>query len=404
MDQVALKNIEDAVFQFDTKRYIDNTTKTDEEINEKYLKGEVRIVTEQARYPLSTIKDMFNGKDYILNPDFQRRLRWDRIKQSKLIESFIINVPIPPIFLYEKDYSVYEVMDGLQRITAIKEFYEDKYALEGLEIWPELNSKKYSSLPEQVRKGIDRRYISSIILLKETAKDSETAKALKQLVFSRINSGGAKLEDQEYRNAFYSGPFNNLTIELAKNQTFCDIFDIPLPIETENLSEDTISADLRENLKYRTMKDVETVLRFFAMLKIDFWESITLSKYLDLFLERANKLPEDAVAYYKDLFERTIQLAYDIYGDKTFCMWKKNSKGNIFRWTKRATTVLYDPLMVVLSENIYQSERLVSLKNNIVKGTMELFEKNDELLNGRNTSPSNVKERIKIFREYFNSL
>ena len=145
MDQVALKNIEDAVFQFDIKRYIDNTTKTDEEINEKYLKGEVRIVTEQARYPLSTIKDMFNGKDYILNPDFQRRLRWDRIKQSKLIESFIINVPIPPIFLYEKDYSVYEVMDGLQRITAIKEFYEDKYALEGLEIWPELNSKKYSS-------------------------------------------------------------------------------------------------------------------------------------------------------------------------------------------------------------------------------------------------------------------
>lgn len=102
MDQVALKSIEDAVFQFDIKRYIDNTTKTDEEINEKYLKGEVRIVTEQARYPLSTIKDMFNGKDYILNPDFQRRLRWDRIKQSKLIESFIINVPIPPIFLYEK--------------------------------------------------------------------------------------------------------------------------------------------------------------------------------------------------------------------------------------------------------------------------------------------------------------
>lgn len=84
-----------------------------------------------------------------------------------------------------------------------------------------------------------------------------------------------------------------------------------------------ISADLRENSKYRTMKDVETVLRFFAMLKINFWESITLSKYLDLFLERANKLPEDAVAYYKNLFERTIQLAYDIYGDKTFCMWKR---------------------------------------------------------------------------------
>ena len=152
------------------------------------------------------------------------------------------------------------------------------------------------------------------------------------------------------------------------------------------------------------MKDVETVLRFFAMLKVDFWENITLSKFLDLFLERANKLPDDAVEYYKNLFEHTIQLAYDIYGEKAFCMWKKNSKGDTYRWTKRATTVIYDPLMVVLSENIDKSEHLLSMKDGIVNGTKELFERNDELLNGRNTSSSNVKERIRIFREYFNSL
>ena len=404
MNKDEIKKIEESVFKFNITKNTNYYIKTNDEINEKYLKGEVRIVTEQARYPLSTIKDMFNGSDYILNPDFQRRHRWDNYKRSKLIESFIINVPIPPIFLYEKEYSVYEVMDGLQRITAIKEFYEDKYMLEGLEIWPELNGKTYSSLPDQVRKGIDRRYISSIILLKETAKDSETAKDLKQLVFSRINSGGAKLEDQEYRNALYPGPFNDLTIELARNQTFCDIFDIPLPTERENVSENIVSVGLRENPKYKTMKDAETVLRFFAMLKIDFWESVTLSKFLDIFLKCANKLPQEAIAYYKNLFESTIQLAYDIFGENTFCMWKKNSKGDAFRWAKRATIVLYDPLMVVLSENIDKNECLVSMKNDIVNGIKELFETNDELLNGRNTSPSNVKERIRIFRDYFNSL
>lgn len=404
MEKEVLKRIEEEVFNFNIENRIDNTTKTDEEINDKYLKGEVRIVTEQARYPLSTIKDMFNGKDYILNPDFQRRLRWDSAKQSKLIESFIINVPIPPIFLYEKEYSVYEVMDGLQRITAIKEFYEDRYVLEGLEIWPELNGKKYSTLPEQVRKGIDRRYISSIILLKETAKDLKTAMALKQLVFSRINSGGAKLEDQEYRNALYPGIFNNLTIELARNATFCEIFDIPQPTETENLSEDLISVELRENPKYKTMKDVETVLRFFAMLQIDSWENVTLSRFLDSFLECANKLPQEVITHYKILFEHTIQLAYDIYGEKAFCMWKKNSKGDTYRWTKRAATVIYDPLMVVLSENLSKAEHLIKIKSEIVEGTRNLFEDNDELLNGRNTSSSNVKDRIRIFREYFNSL
>ena len=404
MENEDIRQLEESVFKFNIKRDIDNTTKTDEEINGKYLKGEVRIVTEQARYPLSSIRDMFSGTDYILNPDFQRRHRWDRIKQSKLIESFIINVPIPPIFLYEKDFSIYEVMDGLQRITAIKEFYEDGYVLQGLEIWPELNGKTYSTLPEQVRKGIDRRYISSIILLKETAKDNASAMALKQLVFSRINSGGAKLEDQEYRNALYPGAFNNLTIELARNNIFCDIFDIPQPTEDENLDEDTISVELRGNSKYKTMKDVETVLRFFAIRQVDSWENITLSKFLDYFLERANGLPEEVITYYKLLFEQTIQLAYDIYGDYTFCMWKKKSNGNMFRWTKRAATVIYAPLMVVLSENVDKREYLVSIKEDIIKGTQRLFEDNDELLNGRNTSASNVKERIRIFREYYNTL
>ena len=73
---------------------------SDEKINEKYLKGEVRIITEQARYPLDTISTMISSGRYDLNPEYQRRKRWKIAQQSKLIESFIINVPIPPIFLY----------------------------------------------------------------------------------------------------------------------------------------------------------------------------------------------------------------------------------------------------------------------------------------------------------------
>ena len=103
-------------------------------INAKYIKGEVRIVTEQARYPLATVVGMCRDSSaYVLNPDFQRRHRWSKQKQSRLIESFIMNVPLPPIFLYEVEYSKYEVMDGLQRMTAIYEFYTDRYALTGLE-------------------------------------------------------------------------------------------------------------------------------------------------------------------------------------------------------------------------------------------------------------------------------
>ncbi|EKN6348121.1 DUF262 domain-containing protein, partial [Yersinia enterocolitica] len=158
------------------------------------MQGEIRIVTEQARYPLNTISSQIvHNKDYKLDPEFQRRHRWNNKRRSALIESLIINVPIPPIFLYEYDFSSYEVMDGLQRLTAIAKFYDDEFELEGLSQWPELNGRTYSTLPDKIRKGIDRRYISSIILLNETAKTSVQADFMKQMVFDRINSGGELL-------------------------------------------------------------------------------------------------------------------------------------------------------------------------------------------------------------------
>ena len=382
---------------------------TEEEINDKYLKGEVRIVTEQARYPLPSLNELFSSESYILRPEFQRRHRWDVKKQSKLIESFIMNVPIPPIFLYEKDFSVYEVMDGLQRVTAIMEFYQDKYALEGLEQWEELNGKRYSELPEQIKKGIDRRYISSIILLKETAKSEEEANRMKQMVFSRINSGGAKLEDQEYRNSQYASAFNNMIIELARNPYFCQIFDIPKRTPDEDLFGDNISSDLKENQLFSKMKDVEYVLRFFAMRNIHAWNKGTLSKFLDQVLQDSRNLPDHVISVYQELFEETIKLAFDIYGYSVFKLRKKFEYDDIdtaetvfiWRWNSTPNLVVYDPVMVALSNNIEHKAELFDKRDVIVEKTQYLFEQYEGMWNGRNTAKSNVEERIKAFDRLF---
>ncbi|MFC0219807.1 DUF262 domain-containing protein [Pseudochelatococcus lubricantis] len=82
-----------------------------------------------------------------LRPEYQRRLRWDRKKKSKLIESFIMNVPVPPVFLYEKDLGRFEVMDGQQRLNAIAEFFSGKFALDGLEIWKALTCRSRPTPP-----------------------------------------------------------------------------------------------------------------------------------------------------------------------------------------------------------------------------------------------------------------
>jgi hypothetical protein len=80
--------------------------RSNDEINAKYDRGEIRIVTEQARYPLGSIADLLASGDYKLDPDYQRRHRWSVQQRSRLIESFIMNVPVPPVFLYEWDYSM----------------------------------------------------------------------------------------------------------------------------------------------------------------------------------------------------------------------------------------------------------------------------------------------------------
>src|SRR5690606_19266036 len=224
----------------------------------------------------------------------------------------------PPIFLYEAEYSVYEVMDGLQRLTAISQFYEDKYALQDLEEWKELNGLKYSQLPEQVKKGIDRRYISSIILLQETAKTEAEANRLKQLVFERINSGGEKLKPQEIRNALYPGGLNNLTISLSRNEHFCRMWNIPIPDEKELVTGQPIQ-EVIEDKYFKDMSDAELVLRFFAYRQINQWQGNTMEFFLDEYLKKGNEqFTEGVLENLKNLFEKTAKFAYDLFEEKAF--------------------------------------------------------------------------------------
>lgn len=398
-----IKEYEEELLQNVTPVTKQEVNLSNDEINDKYLKGDVRIVTEQARYPLNQIKNMFDGDSYERHPVFQRRHRWSQEKKSKLIESFIMNVPIPPVFLYEKDFSEYEVMDGLQRISAIIEFYENSYALCGLEEWPELNGRTYKTLPSQIQKGIDRRYLSSIILLKETAKTQEEAKRLKELVFARINSGGAKLEDQEARNAQFPGRFNELIISLARNDEFCEIFEIPQKTVGEDVLHNNIGNDLRYNNTFSKMKDVEIVLRFFALRAIGLWNNTTFTRFLDVYSSKMLNVEDEILREYKILFEETISLSYLIFGDKTFCLWRKNKQTGEFAWTKQPKLFVYDVVMTSLSNFVEHKETILEKKDKILCDYVQLFEDKEELFNGRNTSKKVVEDRITLLKKFWNN-
>lgn len=375
---------------------------SDEEVNEKYIKGDIRIVTEQARYPIHSVVEIVENPAYRITPEYQRRHRWTVERKSRLIESLIMNVPIPPIFLYEYDYSKYEVMDGLQRLTAIHDFYRNGFRLDGLTEWTELNGRSYEELPEKIREGIDRRYLSSVILLKETARDSAEAQRLKQLVFERINSGGVKLEPQETRNAIFDGPLNHLCLKLSRTGALCRLWGIPEPSTDEDAGEEP-AQDRVDNPAFRQMTDVELVLRFFAYRQKNRLQRSgdSLRDFLDEYLRRGNSFPASTLSQLENHFLATIQAAEDIFGERAFYLYRRRvlNGQEHWHWYERPTFAAYDPLMYVLSHHLPYTGQLKERKEDIQRAIPEFYRKNYDVFEGRNVNQSALEARENSFRE-----
>jgi hypothetical protein len=280
---------------------------------EKKYKAQMRqIVTQKLDIPISTLPAML-ADNIQINPDFQRRDRWDEERQSRLIESLLMNVPIPPVFLGEDDYGSYVVLDGRQRLTAIQSFLNNTLALKGLLVWDDLNGLRFNDL---VKRGLDkhltRRFLSAIALLKESSL------AIKYDVFDRLNTGGVKANEMEVRNAIFRGPFTDALHSLSRHPEFCKAWDIPV---------DKIEA--QSNPIYQKMIDLSIVLRFFALSDPEKMDT-TFKDFLGEFMSERNKLylAEPSLAI-KDAkrFENAVLNSITIFGTNSFRNPSKMMKG-----------------------------------------------------------------------------
>ena len=369
---------------------------SDNEINEKYEQGERRILLEMNREKLPSFADSLKKPNYMeTRPFYQRRDRWDAQKQSRLIESFLMNIPVPPLILYETSYNSYEVMDGQQRITAIENFYNNKLKLTGLEIWPELEGRTYKSLPAKIKDGINRRAISTIVVITESLSDTEEALSLKQLVFERLNTGGVSLSRQEIRNCLYSGKFNELLLKLSENTIFAKAWDIPIDDKEE----------LKENGFYKKMEDVELILRFFALRDIEQYTG-NLSKYLDNYMmKKSLNFSDENIQEFERVFNQTIELVSNIYQDQLFKPFDSKTKTH----KSKAYKVYYDAVMISFSNHLSDYQELITRKSAIIDETISLFTQDSQgithqdkklkkgLFTGEGDSKDDFKARIQIF-------
>ncbi len=300
-----------------------DTIKEGKEIDiERALKDQQRtLVTQFVDYNLRTLSELLEEDIINLHPEYQRRYRWSDERQSKLIESFIMNVPVPPIYLNEDEYGKYSVIDGKQRLNSIQRFFTNKLELVGLKVFKDLNRRLFSDLPSTYQNYLKTRTVlRAIIILNESDED------IKYKVFQRLNTGGVSLNDQEIRNSAYPGDLNDLIIDLSENSTFHKLLGVD---------------DKNESKIYQEMKDVEYVLRFFTFFENPTYFSGDIAWKMSDFIRKNQRMNKIKIEKFEKKFLKTINFIYRLFGEFAFKRWFK-SKGY---WKKKMTTPLFDAVI-----------------------------------------------------------
>jgi len=178
---------------------------------------------------LGTILTRLEKGNLKLNPPFQRKEVWDKRQNSRLIESLMLKIPLPTFYVSSDQDENWDVVDGRQRLTAIKEFilgnYDNKkkeydkkgFKLQDLEFWDELNGKTYEELPGKLYNRITETVFNFTII------NPDTPEKVKRNIFKRINTGGLPLSPQEIRHALYQGDSTELLEKLVERQTFISV-------------------------------------------------------------------------------------------------------------------------------------------------------------------------------------
>lgn len=366
---------------------------TPAQIERMYDEGENRVTQERNDFLLPQIRDFVREKKWLnLRPEYQRRLVWDQGKKARFIESLLMNIPVPPIFLYETDLNRYEVMDGQQRLNTILEFYDNNLVLKGLETWAALNGRTYSKCPPRIQRGIDRRRISANVLLAENIRDPKHSDFIRRTVFERLNTGGQQLNHQELRNSLYSGPLNDLLIELAGNRLFDEIWQIPPYEDHYRKSEGYISPELAENKLFKRMKDCEIVLRFFAF-RDERRIKGSVRNILDNYMKDYRDATPPEIDKLRDAFLRCLRISHAIFGARTFQI--PYSNGAV-KWTH--SQPLFDAVMVSVERLAGSESKLRSSKEKLTGALTELMKDPAayEIIVGRPNTARAIKKRISI--------
>ncbi len=281
-----------------------------------------RVFTDKSDPPIGGLHLRHKAGDLVLDPIFQRRRVWEDSRSSRLIESLILEVPLPVFYVAEGRDGTDEVIDGQQRLSAFFRFLNNEYSLRGLRALPHLNGKTFKDLDKQIQKMIRDSSIRVITFKRESDEN------LRFEIFERLNTGAVPLNRQELRNCVYRGPYNKRLLELSSEADYMWLMGLKGP--------------------ERRMKDVEYVLRFAAFFHATYLKyRPPMDRFLDDDMRRYQSAPEEDLVELRSAFKNSVSLIRSLLGQHVFKRFYRGDETSPDgQWeTKKFNASLYDILM-----------------------------------------------------------
>jgi len=253
--------------------------------------AERKVFTQPYDLSVQTLIEQWETQLLIL-PEMQREYVWDNGRASRLVESLLLNIPIPILYFAENEDAQYEIIDGHQRIRTVVRYLSNEFALSGLRILNEYKGMRCHQLPAREQRFLRMRTLRAVVI----GVDSHPT--MKFEIFERLNSGSITLNAQELRNSLYRGSFNKLLRELVKNKPFREIIGSSNP--------------------RRRMVDEELLLRFFALHEKFSDYKTPLKRFLNEFMSSVKDAEPERLAEFEDLFTSTVDRVRRFIGDHAF--------------------------------------------------------------------------------------
>jgi len=336
-----------------------------------------RVYSDKSDRSLYELYRRYQRGDLNLDPEFQRNYVWDNKRASLLVESVLLEIPIPIIYLAEEEDGRFTIIDGQQRLRSFFRFINDEFKLVKLRVLSDLEGESFKSLDKDTQTKIEDATLRTIEIRKETDPD------VKFEIFERLNVGSVRLNDQELRNCIYRGKYNNLITEMSENKEFLFLLGL--------------------NETQPRMQQREMVLHFLAFYNQTFLKyKQPMKQFLNREMENNKKVTYEELKQMHQSFKDAISLTKTVFGERAFRRFVPgNQQDPNGKWEKRINMGLFE--VITYSFSKYKKNQIIQSSDLIREEFIHVVTSNQNFINSISgtgtTNKYKVTQRFKMWDE-----